>query len=221
MKHEGNHLNVGDNHTLYIETIGHPDLYPILFIHGGPGYGFFPQDKRFFDPEKHFVILYDQRGCGRSTPYGEVDNNTTQDLLKDINIILDHFGFNKITIFGGSWGSTLALLFAIQHPDRIEKMILRGIFSATHDTIDLFTEDDSVVSVVEARNRALALVPVEKKENPLAHFLEMMIEGDQVTKEKYAFEFELYGARLNFPDLPEEKIIADIQKRNYFAHALI
>ena len=155
MKTEENFLEVGDGHKVYFETIGKPDNFPILFIHGGPGYGFFPQDKRFFNPEHHFVILYDQRGCGRSLPYASIEKNTTQHLIQDIDLILNHFNIEKVCLFGGSWGSTLALLYAIKNSSRISRMILRGIFSAAHDTIDLFRGEESDDHIIRARKHAL------------------------------------------------------------------
>ena len=221
MKIEGYHLEVSYGHKLYYETLGQPGNHPILFIHGGPGYGFFQQDKRFFNPQKHYVIFYDQRGCGKSLPYASIKENTTHTLLKDIDILLDHLKIEHVTLFGGSWGSTLALLYAMDNKDRIDSMILRGIFSATHDTIDLFDDTDLSFQLHEARKRAISMVPDEELVDPIGYFLEKMTNGNDDEKVKFAFELELYGARLNFPDVPEQKIISDLNNRDFFPHAII
>jgi proline iminopeptidase len=121
-------LPVGNGHVLYIEESGDPDGLPVLFVHGGPGAGTSAEDRRFFDPEKYRIILFDQRGAGRSTPHAELAHNTTQDLVDDIERIRKHFAIEQWVLFGGSWGSTLSLLYAQQHPSRVLGMILRGIF---------------------------------------------------------------------------------------------
>lgn len=121
-------LPVGNGHVLYIEESGDPDGIPVLFIHGGPGGGTSAEDRRFFDPEKYRIILFDQRGAGHSTPHAELAHNTTQDLIDDIERIRDFLDVKQWLLFGGSWGSTLALLYAQQHPVCVLGMILRGIF---------------------------------------------------------------------------------------------
>jgi len=214
-------IDVENGHQLHINTIGTKDRYPILFIHGGPGYGFFKEDARFFDLEKHFVIFYDQRGCGQSTPYASVENNTTQDLLNDIDVILNHFQLDEVCLFGGSWGSTLALLYAMKSPERVRRMVLRGIFSAAHDTIDLFDATDLPEQIIKARKRALDLVPMDQRENPIGYYLHKMRDGIKKEQVKYAFELELYGAVLNFPTIPIERLELDIYKRDYFPHAIL
>ncbi len=116
---------------LFIRYAGNPDGRKILFLHGGPGIGCKEADFRFFDLSKDFVILLDQRGCGLSSPQPQLDFNNTDQLVSDINVVLDHFNIDKVILFGGSWGSTLALIYAIRHPHRVVLMILRGIFLAT------------------------------------------------------------------------------------------
>ncbi len=121
-------ISVDDTHTLYVEESGDPEGVPILFIHGGPGAGASGYDRRFFDPEKFRIVIFDQRGSGRSKPHAELENNTTQDLISDIEKIREKLGIEKWCLFGGSWGSTLGLLYAEAHPERVSGMILRGIF---------------------------------------------------------------------------------------------
>ncbi|MEO6509020.1 MAG: prolyl aminopeptidase, partial [Patescibacteria group bacterium] len=117
-----------DIHTLYIEQSGNPDGKPVVFLHGGPGGKIKPKHRRYFNPEKYRIILFDQRGCGQSTPMGELKENTTADLVEDIEKIRKHLGVEKWMVLGGSWGSTLALVYAETHPEVVTKMILRGIY---------------------------------------------------------------------------------------------
>jgi proline iminopeptidase len=131
-------LEVDDVHTIYWEEIGHPNGVPVLFLHGGPGAGLSPQHRRFFDPHSYRVILFDQRGAGKSTPLGEWRNNTTELLISDIERLRVEFGIDKWLVFGGSWGSTLALAYGEAHPERCLGFVLRGIFLCTAPEIDWF-----------------------------------------------------------------------------------
>ena len=119
-------MDVGDGHTVYFEQCGNPKGIPVIVLHGGPGGGCSPSMRRYFDPEKYHVILFDQRGCGRSMPFASVTNNTTWDLVADIELIRMALGIDKWIAFGGSWGATLALIYAEAHPDRVSHIVLRG-----------------------------------------------------------------------------------------------
>jgi len=121
-------LQVSDVHNLYVEECGNPDGKPIVFLHGGPGAGCGPGHRRFFDPKQYRIIVFDQRGCGRSLPFAELKENTTWDLVSDIEKIREKLKIKSWKVFGGSWGSTLALSYAIKHPKHVEALILRGIF---------------------------------------------------------------------------------------------
>lgn len=123
-------LEVGGGHTLYVEESGDPEGLPVLFVHGGPGAGCDPKNRCFFDPEAYRIILFDQRGAGRSTPHAGLDDNTSHALVADMEAIRDHLGVDRWLLFGGSWGSTLSLLYAQQHAERVIGLILRGIFLA-------------------------------------------------------------------------------------------
>jgi len=131
-------LQVSDLHTLYVEECGNPNGEPILFIHGGPGAGFGESDRRFFDPKKYRIILFDQRGCGKSSPYLELQENTTQNLIEDIEKIRELLTIESWRLFGGSWGATLTLLYAQAYPKRIVSMVLRGVFLFQQSEIDWF-----------------------------------------------------------------------------------
>ncbi|GGZ08645.1 prolyl aminopeptidase [Pseudoduganella plicata] len=131
-------LAVDDLHTIYWEEVGNPQGVPVLFLHGGPGAGTSPQHRRFFDPRHYRVILFDQRGAGKSQPVGETRNNTTQLLIEDIETLRAMFGIEQWLVFGGSWGSTLALAYGQAHPERCLGFVLRGIFLCTRLEIDWF-----------------------------------------------------------------------------------
>jgi len=134
-------LAVDELHTIYWEEVGNPDGIPVLFLHGGPGAGLSPQHRRFFDPAAYRVILFDQRGAGKSTPLGEWRNNTTQLLIDDIERLRTLFGIKQWLVFGGSWGSTLALAYGQAHPERCLGFVLRGIFLCTRAEVDWFIND--------------------------------------------------------------------------------
>ena len=125
-KHEM--LKVSDIHEIYLEECGNPAGKPVVFVHGGPGGGARRDDRRFFDPNKYRIVLFDQRGCGRSTPHASLEDNTTWDLVADMEKIRAHLNIETWQVFGGSWGSTLALSYAIKHPAQVSELVLRGIF---------------------------------------------------------------------------------------------
>lgn len=134
-------LKVDDTHEIYYEMCGNPQGYPVVFLHGGPGSGCNPTQRRFFDPTHYCIILIDQRGCGRSKPQGETSKNTTADLVSDIDAIRTALGFEKWLVFGGSWGSTLALSYALAHTEHVTGLILRGIFLSRANELNWFLGD--------------------------------------------------------------------------------
>lgn len=131
-------LTVDEPHTLYVEECGNPKGIPVVFLHGGPGIGCGPDHRRFFDPYLYRIILFDQRGAGRSTPHAELNGNTTQALVSDLETIRNHLGVERWVMFGGSWGSTLALIYAEMYPKQVLSLILRGIFLCRKEDIDWF-----------------------------------------------------------------------------------
>ncbi|HET8535185.1 MAG TPA: prolyl aminopeptidase [Sphingomicrobium sp.] len=127
--YKSGHLDVGDGHSLYWELCGNPDGKPVVFLHGGPGGASSPDHRRQFDPDKYKILVFDQRGCGKSTPFASLDNNTTWDLVEDIEKLRTQVaGVDKWQVFGGSWGSTLSIAYAETHPERVTELVLRGIF---------------------------------------------------------------------------------------------
>ncbi len=131
-------LPVDSGHSLYWEQSGNPDGVPVLFLHGGPGAGSSPVHRRFFDPDHYRIILFDQRGAGRSQPYAEITDNSTQHLVMDIEALRRSLGIERWMVFGGSWGATMALVYAIAHPDRCLALILRGVFLGRSQEIEWF-----------------------------------------------------------------------------------
>jgi proline iminopeptidase len=131
-------LKLDDIHTMYYEQSGNPDGVPVVFLHGGPGAGASPQHRRWFDPAHYRIVIFDQRGAGRSTPLGEIRNNTTPLLIEDIETLRRHLGIDRWFVWGGSWGSTLGIAYAEHHPDRVRGMALRGVFLCRKIEIDWF-----------------------------------------------------------------------------------
>src|SRR5690349_18086832 len=134
----GEMLKVSDLHTIYLEQSGTMRGRPVVALHGGPGGGLSPEMRRFFDPHRYRIVMMDQRGCGRSTPHAEIRENTTWDLVADMERVREKLGIAKWLVFGGSWGSTLALAYAAKHPERVAGLVLRGIFLLRKAEIDWF-----------------------------------------------------------------------------------
>jgi len=199
------YLDVGDGHELYCELFGNPNGKKIIFLHGGPGLGCSEKDKQFFDPEKHLVIFFDQRGCGKSKPYGTFENNNTNALLNDITTILDFFQFDKAVFFGGSWGSALSLIYAIQNPERVEALILRGLFLATSEVTKIFYINDLAAKVHPiAWKKFNRFLPDSQKENINYYYDQMILQEEDLSLAKeYAFELAKYSYLVckNKPDV--------------------
>lgn len=136
--HRADWLSVGDEHQIYFEESGRADGQPVVYLHGGPGSGCTPAQRRFFDPAFYRAVLYDQRGCGRSRPAGRLEANTTAHLVDDLERLREHLGIARWIVFGGSWGSTLALAYARRHPARVQALVLRGVFLARVREVESF-----------------------------------------------------------------------------------
>ncbi len=134
-------LKVSDMHELYVDEAGNPDGLPVLFVHGGPGSACDASSRRFYDPGDYRIVTFDQRGCGRSTPHSSLEENTTQDLIEDIEKIREYLNIDQFVLFGGSWGSTLSLLYAQKYPSRVHAMVLRGIFLCRQVDLDWLYRD--------------------------------------------------------------------------------
>lgn len=157
------HLDVGDGHLIYVEECGNPAGVPIVFVHGGPGGGISGLQRRFFDPTRFRIILFDQRGCGRSQPHASLHNNTSQHLVADMEKIRRYIGLDKWVLFGGSWGSTLSILYAETHPERCLSLILRGVFLATREELDWFYGGGTGAIFPESWHDFVSLVPENER----------------------------------------------------------
>ncbi len=163
-------LAVSALHELYWEESGHPDGLPVVALHGGPGGGSSPEMRRFFDPRRYRIILFDQRGCGRSTPHSELRENTTWDLVRDIETLRSHLGIKKWIVFGGSWGSTLALAYTAMHRKQVMGLLLRGIFLLKESEIRWFYQDGASNIFPDAFDRYVAPIPENERGDLLKAF---------------------------------------------------
>ena len=163
-------LDTGDGHQVYWELVGNPEGKPAVFLHGGPGGGCSPAHRRLFDPEKYCVLLFDQRGCGRSTPHASLDNNTTWDLVTDIERLRSMLGAEKWLVFGGSWGSTLALAYAQACPDSVSELVLRGIFTLRQHELDWFYQAGASYLFPDYWEDYLAPIPEDERDDLMAAY---------------------------------------------------
>ncbi len=188
-------LAVAPPHVLHLEECGNPDGLPVLFVHGGPGAGCEPWHRQFFDPETYRIILFDQRGAGRSTPHAELAGNTTADLVADMEAIREHLGVDRWLLFGGSWGSTLSLVYAQTHPERVLGLILRGIFLCRSEEIRWFYQEGASRIFPDHWQDFLRPIP-EKERGDLLHAYHRRLTGDdEVARMAAAKAWSLWEGR--------------------------
>ncbi|WND03408.1 prolyl aminopeptidase [Temperatibacter marinus] len=172
------HLSVGAGHEIYLEQSGNRYGIPVVFVHGGPGGGTSPLQRRFFDPSKYHIILFDQRGCGKSRPHASLENNTSWDLVADMEAIRLHLNIDQWIVFGGSWGSTLALLYAEKYPEKILNLVLRGIFLLRQKELDWFYGPGSGSIFPEAWDEFLAPLSEEERKMPIQSYYDILTGDD-------------------------------------------
>lgn len=175
-------LQVSDRHTMYFEQSGDPQGFPVLALHGGPGGGASPEMRRLFDPERYRVILHDQRGCGRSTPYADLSENTTWDLIKDIEKLRERLDIDRWLVMGGSWGSTLALAYAATHPDRVAGLILRGVFLLLRSEIQWFYQNGASNIFPDAFERYASVIPAAERADLVGAFHKRLLSPDRAVR---------------------------------------
>jgi proline iminopeptidase len=189
------------SHQVYVEQCGNPEGLPALFLHGGPGSGCKPYHRRFFDPEKYRIVLLDQRGAGRSLPHGELAHNTTADLLRDLEHLRQRLGIEAWLLFGGSWGSTLALLYAQKHPAKVAGLVLRGTFLARQRDLDWFIGEDGVRRVYPERwEQLLAGLPEAERGDPLAALYRRLTGEDELAQRRAARDWERWSGQVVLGD---------------------
>ncbi len=188
-------LAVTPPHKLHVEESGTPDGIPVVFLHGGPGSGCEPYHRQFFNPQKYRIVLFDQRGAGRSTPHAELSNNTTQDLVNDIEAIRDKLGIDRWVVFGGSWGSTLALAYAQAHPQRVSGLILRGIFLCRQREIDWFYQEGASRIFPDVWQHFLEPIPVNERHDMVTAYYKRLTAKDEFTRMQAAKAWSLWEGR--------------------------
>jgi len=221
-------LNVGSDHRVYWEACGNPRGKPALFVHGGPGGGCSPLHRRLFDPDRYRVILFDQRGCGRSQPHASLIANTTALLISDMEALRKALGVGRWLILGGSWGSTLALLYAMAHPRNVRGLILRGVFTARKSELEWLYRDGASRLFPEAWKQFVAPIPQRERRDLVAAYYARLTCGDPVGEAKTArdwcaWEDTLTTLRPQPPETPNRATAASWLARarletHYFAN---
>jgi proline iminopeptidase len=195
-------LPVSPVHTLYYEQSGNPEGLPVVFLHGGPGGGTVPDYRRFFDPAAYRIVLFDQRGAGRSTPHANLEENTTWLLVADIERIREHLGIDSWVVFGGSWGSTLALAYAQTHPERARALVLRGIFLCRPKEIRWFYQEGASALYPDAWEHYVKVIPEAERDDMLGAFHRRLTSEDETVRIEAARAWSIWEASTSklYPD---------------------
>ncbi|MGM0593110.1 MAG: prolyl aminopeptidase [Pseudomonadota bacterium] len=182
-------------HKLHVEECGNPHGIPVVFVHGGPGAGCEDYHRRFFDPDHYRIILFDQRGCGRSSPHASLENNTTQALVADLEVIREHLGIDKWLLFGGSWGSTLSLVYAETHPERVSGLILRGIFLCRPHEIQWFYQQGASRLFPEYWQEYLAPIPEAERGDMVSAYYQRLNSDNEMERMAAAKAWSLWEGK--------------------------
>ena len=196
--YETGRLPVGDGHELYFEQCGNPDGKPVVFLHGGPGAGCNAKARRFFNPEKYRIVLFDQRGCGRSTPHASLIANTTWHLVADIERLRKHLTIDRWQVFGGSWGSTLALAYAQTHPEQVSQLVLRGIFMLRRWELEWFYQSGADAIFPDAWDDYLAAIPEVERGDLMSAYHRRLTSADLEVQLEAAKAWSVWEARTSF-----------------------
>jgi len=179
-------MQTGGPHEIYYEECGNPQGKPVLVLHGGPGGAVNPDMRRYFDPHIYRVVLFDQRGCGKSRPNASLEDNTTWTLIDDIERLRERCGIDSWAVFGGSWGSTLSMAYAITHPERVTALILRGIFLLTRKELHWFYQDGASMIFPDAWERFIAPIPEDERHDLMGAYYKRLTGEDRVERERCA-----------------------------------
>ena len=178
-------MDMGDGHRVYVEQCGNPNGVPVVVFHGGPGGGCSPAMRRYFDPAHYRIVLFDQRGCGRSRPHATVESNTTWHLVEDVNRICAVLGIDRFIAFGGSWGATLALIYAISHPERVSQLVLRGVFLMTRAELAWFYGGGAGAFFPDLWHRFVAPIPEAERGDLIAAYHRRLFSGNLVEETQH------------------------------------
>ena len=208
-------LEVDGRHKLYFEQCGNPDGKPVVLLHGGPGAGCSAKMRRFHDPAKYRIVLFDQRGSGRSTPHADLVDNTTWDLVADIEALREHLGIARWQVFGGSWGSTLALAYAEAHPSRVTELVVRGIFMLRRWELEWFYQEGASRLFPEAWDQYLQAIPDVERGDLISAYHRRLTSSDEATRLAAARAWSVWEASTSLL-LPDEAFI-DSHRDAHFA----
>jgi proline iminopeptidase len=200
-------LRVGGVHEIYFEESGNPSGKPVVFLHGGPGGGTEPKHRLYFDPKTYRIVLFDQRGCGRSTPFASLEDNTTWDLVADIEKLRTHLEIERWQVFGGSWGSTLALAYAETHPERVSELVLRGIFLLRKEEIRWFYQEGAGWIFPDAWHDYLTHIPAAERGDLLRAYYARLTSSDPAVQRAAAKVWSVWEGRTSCL-IPNPELIA-------------
>ena len=219
--YETGYLEVSDLHKIYYQLGGNPKGKPVMVIHGGPGVGCSPEMFRFFNPEKFHIILHDQRGAGQSKPYAEIKENNTQHLVQDIEKLREHLKLGKVVLFGGSWGSTLALAYAETYPQNVSGMILRGVFTASRDEIDHFYHGATARYFPENYEMLLQYIDNPEKKNYPEQLFNKIKNSDPGVQKKYILAWAKYEIKMALLSISDSRVDEILKNWNPYDFALL
>lgn len=215
------YLKVTDLHEIFYQLGGNPDGKPVMYLHGGPGGGCSVHDFRYFNPEKFKIILHDQRGSGQSKPYSELKENTTPNLVEDIEKLRTYLRLGKVVLFGGSWGATLALAYAETYPQNVSGIILRGVFTAAKDEIDHFYHGATAIYFPENFEMLMKQIDQPDQKNYPAQLLAKIQNPDSVVSYQAARAWARYEGKLAFLNMPDQRLEMLLKRWPFFAFSLI
>jgi proline iminopeptidase len=217
--YETGRLQVTNLHNIYYEQVGNPNGAPIVFLHGGPGGGLDKDHRRYFDPQHYRIILFDQRGCGQSTPFAELRENTTWDLVNDIETLRKKLNIEKWIVFGGSWGSTLALAYAVTHPEKVKALVLRGIFLCRPSEIKWFYQEGASHIFPDYWDKYFHYIPAEERSDFVKAYYKRLTSENEDTRLEAARIWSQWESATSYLKVKEEAIASyfDAQKALPFA----
>lgn len=218
-------LDVGGPHKIYLEECGNPAGIPVIFLHGGPGKGCNERHRRYFNPKKYRIVIFDQRGSARSTPMGCVRDNTTQDLISDMERIRTMLGIDRWLVYGGSWGAALGLLYTQQYPERVSGMILRGTFLARKSDLDWFSGSGVGRLLPDHWEKFMEPVPEQLKGNPVASYYARVHGDDKADRLAAARAWSEWSGRVvtylmtegSMESMPDEQILNEVSIETHYA----